>query len=161
MCHIILEQQVSIASATACYDKLLLELNEISPTSLLNATEDALRKCGVSRQKINYLKHLAEKVITNQIDFISFASKSETEVRSKLIQLKGIGNWSAEVYLMFCMQSPDIMPLSDLAIKNTLKELYNRQTLEEMEIVSKNWKPYRTIATFILWHHYLKSRNRI
>lgn len=161
MCHIILEQQVSIASAKACYEKISNSLEEITPASILNAADQTLRNCGVSRQKIIYLKHLAEKVISKQLDFESFVSKSEAEIRTKLIQLKGVGNWSIDVYLMFCLQSPDVIPLGDIAIKNTLKELYNCQHLVEMENISNNWKPYRTLASFIIWHHYLKVRNRI
>lgn len=161
MCHIILEQQVSIASAKICYDRILNCLGKVTPTSIFNANDDVLRNCGVSRQKIIYLKHLAEKVLNNQIDFESFVSKSEEQIKTELIQLKGIGDWSIEVYLMFCLQTPDIIPLGDIAIKNTLKELYNCQTLEEMEKVSNSWKPYRTLASFIIWHHYLKIRNRI
>ncbi|WNM20009.1 DNA-3-methyladenine glycosylase family protein [Flavobacterium capsici] len=161
MCHIILEQQVSIASAKACYEKISNHFGKVTPISINNATEDELRKCGVSRQKIIYLKHLAKKVIDNQINFESFASKSEDEIRAELIKLKGIGNWSIEVYLMFCLQTPDIIPLGDIAIKNTLKELYNCKTKEEMEVISNSWKPYRTLASFIVWHYYLKKRNRI
>lgn len=99
-------------------------------------------------------------MLDNQINFESFALKSEDVIRAELIQLKGIGNWSIEVYLMFCLQTPDIIPLGDIAIKNTLKELYNCQTLEEMKKVSNSWKPYRTLASFIIWHYYLKKRNR-
>ena len=161
MCHIILEQQVSIASAKACYDKISHNLNEITPTSIFNASDEALRNCGVSRQKSIYLKNLAEKVLGKQLLFESFHSKSEYEIRAELIQLKGVGSWSIEVYLMFCLQSEDIIPLGDIAIKNTLKELYNCQSIEEMETVSNKWKPYRTLASFIVWHHYLKIRKRI
>ena len=161
MCHIILEQQVSIASAKACYDKISCHLKEVTPDSVFNATDESLRNCGVSRQKSVYLKHLAEKVIDKQIIFETFALKSEYEIRAELIQLKGIGNWSIEVYLMFCLQTEDIIPLGDIAIKNTLKELYNCQSIEDMESVSNKWKPYRTLASFIVWHHYLKVRNRI
>ena len=161
MCHIILEQQVSIASAFACYNKIETYFNEITPTIILNCEDEELKKCGVSRQKISYLKDLAKKVRTNQINFESFASKSEQQIRNELVIIKGVGNWSIEVYLMFCLQSPDIVPLGDIAIKNTLKELYNCQTLEEMEQISNNWKPFRTFASFTIWHYYLVKRNKI
>ncbi|MCA0349970.1 MAG: DNA-3-methyladenine glycosylase 2 family protein [Flavobacterium sp.] len=160
LCHIILEQQVSIASAKACYAKIVNVLETITPTSILGATDEILRNCGVSRQKTIYLKHLAQKVMANKIDFDSFATKEETAIRAELIQLKGMGNWSIDVYLMFCLQLPDIIPFGDIAIKKTFKELYDSQTLQEMEQISNQWKPYRTLASFIVWHHYLKSRNR-
>lgn len=161
MCHIILEQQVSIESAKACYIKIENHLGKITPNTILNATDEQLRSCGVSRQKIIYLKDLAQKVISKQIDFESFASKSEEQIRSELITIKGVGNWSIEVYLMFCLQSQDVIPLGDIAIKNTLKELYKCQTHEEMQILSDNWKPFRTFASFTIWHYYLKKRGKI
>lgn len=161
MCHIILEQQVSIESAKACYVKIHNRLQEITPLTIQNATDEDLRNCGVSRQKISYLKDLASKVLSNQINFETFPFKTEEEIRSELITIKGVGNWSIEVYLMFCLQSPDIVPLGDIAIKNTLKELYHCQTHEEMQSISENWKPYRTFASFTIWHYYLKKRNKI
>ena len=161
MCHIILEQQVSIASAKACYDKIQNLLEKITPEIIFNCNDDELRNCGVSRQKTNYLKDLASRVISNEIDFSTFPSKSETQIRAELITIKGVGNWSIEVYLMFCLQSQDIIPLGDIAIKNTLKELYNCQPHEEMQLLSDNWKPYRTVASYTIWHYYLKKRNKI
>jgi DNA-3-methyladenine glycosylase II len=161
MCHIILEQQVSIESAKACFVKIQNRLQEITPETIQNATDEDLRYCGVSRQKSSYLKDLASKVLSNQIDFETFPFKTEQEIRAELITIKGVGNWSIEVYLMFCLQSPDIVPLGDIAIKNTLKELYNCQTLEEMQAISENWKPYRTFASFTIWHYYLKKRKKI
>jgi DNA-3-methyladenine glycosylase II len=161
MCHIILEQQVSIASAKACYIKIENHFGEITPEIIINASDDELRSCGVSRQKIIYLKDLASKVLSNEIDFQSYATKSEEQIREELITIKGVGNWSIEVYLMFCIQSPDIIPLGDIAIKNTLKELYNCQTQEEMQSISDNWRPFRTFASYTIWHYYLKKRNKI
>ena len=158
MCHIILEQQVSIASAKACYQKIQNHFGSITPLIIFNCKDEELRSCGVSRQKINYLKDLAAKVLSNQIDFSTFSSKSETQIRTELNAIKGVGNWSIEVYLMFCLQSQDIIPLGDIAIKNTIIELYARNSFEEMQALSNNWKPYRTMASYILWHHYLNKR---
>jgi DNA-3-methyladenine glycosylase II len=161
MCHIILEQQVSIASAKACYEKIKNHLGEITPENMLATEDSELRNCGVSRQKILYLKDLASKVTSGGLDFATFATKPESEIRSELLKIKGVGNWSIEVYLMFCLQSPDIIPLGDIAIKNTIRELYDFHTFEEMAALSDRWKPYRTIASYILWHYYLKKRNKI
>jgi DNA-3-methyladenine glycosylase II len=161
MCHIILEQQVSIASAKACYVKLENYFGKITPEIILNSNDNELRDCGISRQKTVYLKDLATKVISKEIDFESYSLKSEAQIREELITIKGVGNWSIEVYLMFCLQSPDIIPLGDIAIKNTLKELYNCQTPEEMLTISDNWKPFRTFASYTIWHYYLKKRNKI
>jgi len=161
MCHIILEQQVSIASAKACYLKLENYFGKITPQIICNSKDEELKTCGLSRQKIVYLKDLATKVLNNEINFESFASKTEQQIRKELVTIKGVGNWSIDVYLMFCLQLPDIVPLGDIAIKNTLKELYHCQTHEEMEKISDNWKPYRTFASFTIWHYYLKKRNKI
>ena len=161
MCHIILEQQVSIASAKAAYDKLVNLVGKIDPTTIYNATDQDLRNCGISRQKTLYLKDVAQRVIRKELSFSSLPMKTEQQIRNELIQIKGVGNWSIDVYLMFCMQSQDIIPLGDIAIKNTLMELYNCQSEEEMLAVSSNWKPYRTLASFIIWHYYLKKRGKI
>ena len=161
MCHIILEQQVSIESAKACYVKLENYFKKITPENIYYSSDDELKSCGLSRQKIIYLKDLASKVLNNEINFESFVTKSEQQIREELVTIKGVGNWSIEVYLMFCLQSPDVVPLGDIAIKNTLKELYDCQTHEEMEKLSNNWKPFRTFASFTIWHYYLKKRNKI
>lgn len=161
MCHIILEQQVSIASAKAAYEKLVNLVGKVDPFTIYNATDEAVRTCGISRQKTLYLKDLAQRVISKELDFSSLPMKSEQQIRNELIQIKGVGNWSIDVYLMFCMQSQDIIPLGDIAIKNTLMELYNCQSEEEMLAISSNWKPFRTVASFIIWHYYLKKRGKI
>lgn len=161
MCHIILEQQVSIASAKAAYDKLVNLVGKIDPTTIYNATDQDLRSCGISRQKTIYLKDVAQRVIRKELSFSSLPMKTEQQIRNELIQIKGVGNWSIDVYLMFCMQSQDIIPLGDIAIKNTLMELYNCQSEEEMLAISSNWKPFRTLASFIIWHYYLKKRGKI
>jgi DNA-3-methyladenine glycosylase II len=161
MCHIILEQQVSIASANATYLKLQNKLGEILPKTILSATEAELRDCGLSRQKSAYVKDLTQRVDSGVLDFSTFASKSIDGVTKELLSIKGVGSWSVEVYLMFCLQSPDIIPLDDIAIRNTIKELYDIHSLGEMEILSANWQPYRTLASYILWHHYLRKRHKI
>jgi DNA-3-methyladenine glycosylase II len=161
MCHIILEQQVSIASAKAAYEKLVNLVGKVDPFTIYNATDEAVRTFGISRQKTLYLKDLAQRVISKELDFSSLPMKSEQQIRNELIQIKGVGNWSIDVYLMFCMQSQDIIPLGDIAIKNTLIELYNCQSDEEMLAISSNWKPFRTVASFIIWHYYLKKRGKI
>ncbi len=159
LCKLILEQQVSIDSAKACYSKIENLLGEVTPETISNCSDEDLKSCGVSRQKILYLKTLSTAV-SDELDLESFAAKSPDEVRNELIKIKGIGHWTIDVYLMFALQSPDIIPLGDIAVVNTIKELFDVHTKEEMEKLSENWKPYRTMATFILWHHYLEKRNR-
>jgi DNA-3-methyladenine glycosylase II len=134
-------------------------LGEVSPETISQCADEELKNCGVSRQKISYLKILA-KAVSSELDLESLAEKSADEVRSELIKIKGIGHWTIDVYLMFSLQSPDIIPLGDIAVVNTIKELFDIHTKEEMTTLSENWKPYRTMATFMLWHHYLEKRNR-
>ena len=159
LCKLILEQQVSIDSAKACFQKIENFLGEVSPATVSQCAEADLKSCGVSRQKISYLKILS-KAVTEGLNLESLASKPAEEVRTELLKIKGIGHWTIDVYLMFSLQSPDIIPLGDIAIVNTIKELFDIRTKEEMEQLSQNWKPYRTMATFMLWHHYLEKRNR-
>lgn len=160
MTHIILEQQVSIASAKATYKKLEDALGEITPVNAIRASEEAFRSAGVSRQKTAYIRDMAESVVSGALDFSSFPAKAEAEIREELLRIKGVGNWSVEVYLMFCLQSEDIIPLGDIAIVNTLKEFWPGISREEMAVLSEKWKPFRTAASYILWHHYLRKRGR-
>ncbi|MGV3697021.1 DNA-3-methyladenine glycosylase family protein [Flavobacterium sp.] len=159
LCQLILEQQVSIDSAKATYLKVEKLLGKVSPETIANCSEEDLKSCGVSRQKISYLKILA-KAVSEELDLESLTAKSADEVRNELIKIKGIGHWTIDVYLMFSLQSPDIIPLGDIAVVNTIKELFGIHTKEEMEALSANWKPFRSMATFMLWHHYLEKRNR-
>ena len=160
LCKLILEQQVSIESARACYVKMDNILGDVTPETIISASEDMLRNCGVSRQKTIYLKALAEAVLDKTLVLETLSQKQPDEVRKELIQIKGIGNWTIDVYLMFSLQSPDIIPLGDIAVVNTIKELYGCEDKEVLLALSENWKPYRSMATYFLWHHYLVKRNR-
>jgi DNA-3-methyladenine glycosylase II len=160
LCKLILEQQVSIESARACYLKIENVLGQVSPEFILSASEETLRACGVSRQKNTYLKALATAIIDKSLLLESFSEKQPDEVRSELIKIKGIGHWTIDVYLMFSLQSPDILPIGDVAVVNTIKELYGLEQKEAMLELAKKWQPYRTMATYFLWHHYLVKRNR-
>lgn len=157
---LILEQQVSIDSAKATFNKIKLQYPEFSPGQLANVSTQDFRTLGVSRQKAGYISGLAHAVLSGAIDLDSLPYKPADLVREELIQLKGIGNWTIDIYLMFCLQSPDIIPLGDIAVVNTFKELLGIHTKEEMELRAQNWMPYRSMATYLLWHHYLKKRNR-
>ena len=159
LCQLILEQQVSIASAKACFEKLHTFLIEITPENILNASEEQLKSCSVSRQKTMYLKSLSTAILDG-LDLELLSNKSHEEIRTELIKIKGIGNWTIDVYLMFSLQSQDIFPVGDIAIHKTIKELYFLNNEVEMMLLSENWKPYRTYATYLLWHHYLEKRNR-
>lgn len=158
---LILEQQVSIDSAKATFNKLKAQIENIHPEKIIQLSDENFRNCGVSRQKTKYIKCLAEAILEKSIDLDSLALKPAETVREELIKIKGIGNWTIDVYLMFSLQKEDIIPLGDIAVVNTMKELLDIHTKEEMEIYAQNWKPFRSMATYFLWHYYLRKRNRV
>lgn len=156
--HIILEQQVSLASALAALNKLKEKLDEVTAERFLLLSDAELRACYFSRQKTAYVKGLAQSIVSKNIDLDELASLPDEEVRSKLIVLKGIGNWTIDIYLIFCLQRADIFPVGDLAavnaarrVKNILKEVPKEKILDVVDA----WRPYRTVGTMILWHYYL------
>ncbi|MBC7642925.1 MAG: DNA-3-methyladenine glycosylase 2 family protein [Flavobacterium sp.] len=157
---LILEQQVSIDSAKATYNKLKNRVEQFSPENLINLRDEDFRTCGVSRQKTSYIKCLAEAILQKSIDLGSLPNKSPDVVRQELIKIKGIGNWTIDIYLMFVLETSDIIPLGDIAVVNTIKELFDIHDKQLMQDYAENWKPYRSMATFLLWHHYLGKRNR-
>lgn len=157
---LILEQQVSIDSAKATFNKLKAIIPDFIPENVIVFSDEDFRSCGVSRQKTNYIKALAEAVLSKELDLESLAFKEAKVVREELIKIKGIGNWTIDIYLMFCLESLDIIPLGDVAVVNTMKELLDVHTKEEMEIYAQKWKPYRSVATYFLWHYYLRKRGR-
>jgi DNA-3-methyladenine glycosylase II len=156
---LILEQQVSIDSAKATFLKIKA-YTTCNPQTMLILSDEEFRNLGVSRQKTKYIKILAEAILDKELDIESLASKSAKQVREELIKLKGIGNWTIDIYLMFCLQEPDLIPLGDIAVVNTMKELLNIHDKQEMEIHAEQWSPYRSYATYLLWHYYLNKRNR-
>ncbi|MDK2772282.1 MAG: DNA-3-methyladenine glycosylase 2 family protein [Flavobacterium sp.] len=157
---LILEQQVSIDSAKATFLRLKKAIPEFHPENLILFPDEDFRACGVSRQKTKYIKALAEAILAKELDLKSLAYKDAEVVRQELIRIKGIGNWTIDIYLMFCLNSMDIIPLGDIAVVNTMRELLDIHTKEEMQIYAQKWKPYRSVATYFLWHYYLKKRGR-
>nr|WP_314835280.1 DNA-3-methyladenine glycosylase 2 family protein [uncultured Flavobacterium sp.] len=157
---LILEQQVSIDSAKATFLKLKAKHNHFIPEKLLESSDEEFRNLGVSRQKTSYIKALATALLNKDLDLESLPTKSAQEVREELIKIKGIGHWTIDIYLMFCLQAPDLIPLGDIAVINTIKELLNIHDKEQMERYVLQWSPHRSLATFLLWHYYLKQRNR-
>lgn len=157
---LILEQQVSIDSAKATFNKIKTQFPQMLPEELAFVAAEDFRTLGVSRQKAGYISGLAHAILNKSIDLESLQEKPAEQARAELLALKGIGNWTVDIYMMFCLRSPDIMPLGDIAVVNTIKELFDIHTKEEMEEVAFRWAPYRSMATYLLWHHYLSKRNR-
>ena len=157
---LILEQQVSIDSAKATFLKLKAKFEILQPATLSFLADEEYRNFGVSRQKTSYIKALSAAILNNEIDLDSLASKSSQQIREELIKIKGIGNWTIDVYLMFSLQAKDVIPLGDIAIINTIKELLDIHDKQEIETYVLKWSPHRSAATFLLWHYYLGKRGR-
>ena len=157
---LILEQQVSIDSAKATFLKLREKIKIFEPNILLSLSDEEFRTLGVSRQKTSYIKALSNAILNKDIDLESLPSKTADQVRQELIKIKGIGNWTIDIYLMFCLQASDLLPLGDIAVINTIKELLDIHEKDAMEVHAVQWSPYRSYATFLLWHYYLNKRNR-
>jgi DNA-3-methyladenine glycosylase II len=160
LAKIILEQQVSLASANAHFVKLDGYLPEFSPLHILKLTDEEMRSCQISRQKATYLRALSTAILNGEIDLLKFPGLGEPEIRAQLTRIKGIGHWTTDVYLLFCLRAKDIFPIGDIAVVNTVKDLSGAKTADEILLLAEQWKPYRSLAAFFLWHYYLKKRNR-
>ncbi len=158
----ILEQQISLAAAFAAYKKLKARIGTVTPAKILAMSNEELRECYFTRQKQVYAKELAIAFSTKTLPWKQFPDMNDDEVRTHLTSIKGIGNWTADVYLMHALQRTDLFPLGDIALVNSLKEtkqLHPHISKEEMLEIAEPWRPYRTIAAMILWHAYIKKRN--
>lgn len=161
--HIILEQQVSLASALAALNKLKERLTRLSPKSLLTLSDEELKACYFSRQKTIYARELAQAIQNKKISLRRFEQMEDEEIRTQLVAIKGIGNWTVDIYLMFVLQRADIFPPGDLAAVNALKQikkLDKESGKENLLKITAKWSPYRTVATMILWHYYLSVRKK-
>ena len=161
LCKIILEQQVSLDSALAAFNKLKVLIGDFTPQNITEVTEQEFRNCGVSRQKASYMRGLAEAILDGSLDLEGLAYKDSAEIRTELLRLKGVGNWTVDIYMMFSLQSPDILPLGDIGIISAIKDVWGLQTMDEITAYAESWKPYRTAAAFFLWHYYLVKRGRV
>lgn len=157
----ILEQQVSLASAFAAFRKLRARTGFVTPAKILSLTDMELRACYFSRQKIVYARELATAISSRKLLLRKLAPLPEEDIRLALKKIKGIGDWTVDVYLMHSLRRTDLFPLGDIALVNSLKEvkqLHPQTTKEEMLKIAEPWRPYRTIASMILWHAYIQKR---
>jgi len=159
--HLILEQQVSLASAQAAFDRLRATLDgSVEPAGLLALNEAELRTVGFSRQKAGYARTLANAMLDG-FDLEELDAMSDDEVRRALTAMPGIGPWTADIYLTMCLLRPDVWPHGDLALATSardLLELGERPTFAELGALAERWHPYRAVAARILWHDYLQRR---
>ena len=159
--HIILEQQVSLKSAKAMLARLEAAIQPFTPARFLELGDGYLRGLGVTRQKSAYLLHLSDSIVNGELSFARLARMSDEEARLVLTRVKGIGLWSADVYLLMAMRRADIWPAGDLALAvamQELKGLSRRPGPEELERLAEQWRPHRAVAARMLWQYYLGRR---
>ena len=156
--HIILEQQVSLKSAKSMLLRLQSRIEPFTPVRFLELGVDYFRSLGLTRQKSAYLLHLSECIVSGELSFTKLARMSDAEARLVLTRIKGIGSWSADVYLLMAMRRADIWPAGDLALAVAMKDLKglpHRPGPEELERLAENWRPHRAVAARMLWQYYL------
>ncbi len=155
---IILEQQVSLASAAAAFQRLEEATDPLTPRALLKLDDGTLREIGFSRQKAGYARGLAQAIAEQRFDPAALEAMSDHEARTELLRLKGIGPWTADIYLLMVLGRPDIMPAGDLALQvaaQEVKGLDTRPSSEELMELAEVWRPWRSAAARLLWQHYL------
>jgi len=162
--HIILEQQVSLASALSAMNKMREKLSEITPEHILKLTDADCRACYFSRQKTAYVRSLAGEIVNGRLDLAELEILPDEDIRTTLTALKGIGNWTVDIYLIFALQRVDVFPIGDLAAVNAMKRLKSMPVDIDRESIlaqAAAWRPYRTIATMLLWHYYLSAPRKV
>ena len=161
LAHIILEQQVSLKSAKAMLVRLETSIQPFAPSKFLELGDTYLRNLGVTRQKSAYLLHLSNSIVAGRLSFTKLARMSDEDARAVLTQIKGIGSWSADVYLLMAMRRADIWPAGDLALAVAMKELRglaHRPGPIELEKLAEQWRPHRAVAARMLWQYYLATK---
>ena len=161
--HIMLEQQVSLASAQAAFDRLLAAASPLTPESFLQLGDDTLRRVGFSRQKTVYVRDLAGSIIAGDLDLEALRRMEDEAARAELTRVKGIGAWTADIYLLRALLRPDVWPAGDLALAVAAQEvraLPARPTPRELDAIAEDWRPWRAVAARLLWSHYLNRPPR-
>ncbi|MDQ6787560.1 MAG: DNA-3-methyladenine glycosylase 2 family protein [Acidobacteriota bacterium] len=161
--HIILEQQVSVASALSAFNKLREKLGgDVTPVGVLSLTDEELKAAYFSRQKIIYARDLAQAVLDKKLDLSSLKNLPDEAVKHELKKIKGIGDWTSDIYLLMALLRADVMPKGDLALHvawQRLKNLPEKPNAEEFLRIAERWKPHRAVAARLLWHFYLSGKN--
>jgi DNA-3-methyladenine glycosylase II len=158
--HIILEQQVSLASARAAFIKLQDASGKVTPERFRQFSDAELKSIGFSRQKTRYGRELSHAIINGELDLGAFHTLSDAEVRQQLTKIKGIGMWTADIYLLMGLLRADIWPRGDLALAKGLQKLKNLPELPSTEHqieIARGWAPWRSAAARIVWHYYLSE----
>ena len=156
--HIILEQQVSLASARAAFNKLVTRISPLEPASFLKLNDRELKVIGFSGQKGRYCRELAQAVLVGSLDLDDLPLLTDDQVRTELTKVTGIGRWTADIFLLMALGRPDVWPRGDLALHKAVQNLKGfevRLSPSEFEELGEPWRPWRSVAARILWNHYL------
>lgn len=159
--YIILEQQVSLASAKAAFDRLNAAVKPLTPGAFLKLNDAELLRIGFSRQKTLYARLFAESLARRHFDLRYLHDLPDDSAHKMLIAFKGIGRWTADIYLLSALRRPDIWPIGDLALATAVhevKHLRKRPSPERLEALSAPWRPWRAVAARLFWHAYLCKR---
>ncbi|BAT53294.1 HhH-GPD family protein [Nostoc sp. NIES-3756] len=160
---IILEQQVSLAAAKAVFNRLFETVKPLTPENFLTFDDSQLRLIGFSRQKSLYCRGLAEAIVRGELDLSNLVTMDDNAIRSQLKRIKGIGDWTVDIYLLMALQHRDAFPRGDLGLliaAQQLKSLATRPTPIQLEAIAENWRPWRAVAARILWHYYLNTQGK-
>lgn len=158
--HIILEQQVSLASAKAAYGRLIAATGRLVPERFLELNDADLKTIGFSRQKAAYGRGLADAMLDGRIDLARLETLDDDQVKVELTAIKGIGPWTADIYLLMVLRRPDTWPSGDLALASAVqrvKRMRKAPTPMKLEHIGEAWQPWRAVAARILWHYYLSN----
>lgn len=159
----ILSQQVSLESAHTAFARLETVIGAIHPEKFLYLDDSTLREIGFSRQKVSYVRGIAHKIMTGAFDLKGLESMPDDQARKRLMEVRGIGAWTADTYLLFALRRSDAWPSGDLALAKAIQELRELPTVpssETVDQIAETWRPWRAVAARILWHHYLNERGR-
>ena len=160
---LILEQQVSLASARAAMTRLRAAARPLTPRSFLELDDASLKKIGFSRQKTTYCRELAQAILDGKLNLAALNKMDDLLARDVLVKLKGIGVWTADNYLLMALRRPDVWPIGDLALAAAVQEvkrLKSRPTQVRLEQISTPWRPWRAVAARLLWHYYLSDHRK-
>lgn len=159
----VLSQQVSLESAKATFIKLENVISSINPEKFLSLDDNTLREIGFSCQKASYIRGVAHEIMVGEFDLEDLESMDDDQARRRLMDVRGIGAWTADTYLLFALRRSDAWPSGDLALAKAIQELRGLITIpssEEVDRIADHWRPWRAVAARILWHHYLNERGR-
>jgi DNA-3-methyladenine glycosylase II len=163
--QIILEQQVSLASGRAAYARLERVAGGVSPERIAGLTDGALQSAGLTRQKASYIRGLAQAIVAGEFDPSGLAALDDDGARAALIKLRGVGAWTADIYLLMALGRADIWPSGDLALVAAIREVKRMRSLpssDRIGRITRAWSPWRAVAARVLWHHYLSTpRSRV